>query len=192
MYVGGHYHLLERPGTHIMIRSSVTVIMKVAVAFVAVSLLFGHEALAGQSSNPPSSTASSNDSAQNDTSQTPSADQMGGVEVLSDTQGINFGPYLRPVLQTIKKMWVPLIPAEARPPVNAQGETVIRFKIAPDGKITAMHIDASSQQPKMDRAAWGSITGVGQFPPLPAEFKGPYLELRISFRVNLPPKTTHD
>ena len=110
-----------------------------------------------------------------------------GVEVLSDTMGVDFGPYLRRILADIKRTWIPLIPEEARPPLNKQGETLIRFTILPDGRIAAMNLDGSSQDTAIDRAAWGGITGVGQFPPLPPGFKGPNLELRIDFLVNKTP-----
>ena len=110
-----------------------------------------------------------------------------GVEVLSDTQGVDFGPYLRRILGDIRRTWIPLIPEEARPPLNKQGETLIRFTILPDGRIGAMNLDGSSQDQSINRAAWGAITGVGQFPPLPASFHGPQLELRIDFLVNMTP-----
>jgi TonB family protein len=110
-----------------------------------------------------------------------------GVEVLSDTQGVDFGPYLRRILGDIKRTWLPLIPEEARPPLNKQGETLIRFTILPDGRIGAMSLDGSTHDPAIDRAAWGGITGVGQFPPLPSSFHGPKLELRIDFLVNITP-----
>ena len=110
-----------------------------------------------------------------------------GVEVLSDTQGVDFGPYLRRILGDIRRTWIPLIPEEARPPLNKQGETLIRFTILPDGRIEAMNLDGSTHDTAIDRAAWGAITGVGQFPPLPASFHGPKLELRIDFLVNMTP-----
>jgi TonB family protein len=110
-----------------------------------------------------------------------------GVQVLSDTMGVDFNPYLRRILADIKRTWIPLIPEEARPPLNKQGETLIRFTILPDGRIAAMNLEGSSQDTAIDRAAWGGITGVGQFPPLPSSFKGPLLELRIDFLVNKTP-----
>jgi outer membrane biosynthesis protein TonB len=109
-----------------------------------------------------------------------------GVEILSDTQNVDFGPYIRRILGDIKRNWIPLIPEEARPPLNKQGETLIRFTILPDGRIAAMNLDGSSQDTAIDRACWGGITGVGQFPPLPANFKGPNLELRVDFFTNKP------
>jgi TonB family protein len=110
-----------------------------------------------------------------------------GVDVLSDMRGVDFNPYLRRILADIRRNWIPLIPEEARPPLNKQGETLIRFTIMPDGRIAAMSLDGSTQDTAIDRAAWGGITGVGQFPPLPANFKGPNLELRIDFLVNKTP-----
>jgi outer membrane biosynthesis protein TonB len=109
-----------------------------------------------------------------------------GAEILSDTQGVDFGPYIRRILGDIKRNWIPLIPEEARPPLNKQGETLIRFTINSDGTIAAMHLDGPSQDTAIDRACWGGITGVGQFPPLPANFHGPNLELRVDFFTNKP------
>ena len=107
-----------------------------------------------------------------------------GVDVLSDTMGVDFSPYLKKILREIYNTWLPLIPEEARPPLNKQGVTQIRFTILPDGRIGAMHLDGSTHDDALNRAAWGSITGVGQFPPLPPEFHGPNLELRIHYLVN--------
>ena len=58
--------------------------------------------------------------------------------------------------------------------------------VLPDGNIAdnGMHLDSSTHDDALNRAAWGSITGVGQFPPLPAQFHGPNLELRITYLVN--------
>jgi outer membrane biosynthesis protein TonB len=111
-----------------------------------------------------------------------------GVDVLSDTQGVNFDPYLKKIIREIYNTWLPLIPEEARPPLNKSGETLIRFTILPDGKIGGMVLDGSTHDDAINRAAWGSITGVGQFPPLPREFHGPNLELRIHYLVNKNPE----
>lgn len=111
-----------------------------------------------------------------------------GVDILSDTMGVNFDPYLKRIIYEIYHTWLPLIPEEARPPLNKQGETLIRFTILPDGRIGAMTLDGSTHDQAIDRAAWGSITGVGQFPALPKEFHGPNLELRIHYLVNKNPE----
>jgi TonB family protein len=77
-----------------------------------------------------------------------------------------------------------LIPEETRPPLNKEGSTLIRFTINKDGTVSAMHLDDSTHDQAIDRAAWGSITGVGQMPPLPKNFNGPNLELRIDFIIS--------
>ena len=109
-----------------------------------------------------------------------------GMEILSDTQGVDFAKYLQRLLSDIRRGWLPLIPEECRPPLNKQGITGVRFAILPDGRIApgSMHLDYSTHDVAIDRAAWGSITGLGQAQPLPKEFHGPNLELRIEFRVN--------
>jgi TonB family protein len=106
-----------------------------------------------------------------------------GAEILSDTLGVDFGPYIKRLLRILYNSWVPLIPEETRPPLNKEGETLIRFTINPDGTIAGMNLDASTHDTAINRAAWGSITGVGQFPPLPKEFKGPNLTLRVNFII---------
>jgi outer membrane biosynthesis protein TonB len=107
-----------------------------------------------------------------------------GVDILSDTMGVNFDPYLKKIMRQIYNTWIPLIPEEARPPLNKQGITQIRFTILPDGHIGGMVLEGSTHDDALNRAAWGSITGVGQFPALPKEFHGPKLELRIHYLVN--------
>lgn len=111
-----------------------------------------------------------------------------GPEILSDTLGVNFDPYLAKIMREIKETWIPLIPEEALPPLNKQGETQIRFIILPDGKIGGMVLEGSTHDDAINRSCWGSITGVGVFPPLPKEFHGPNLELRIHYFVNKEPQ----
>ncbi len=111
-----------------------------------------------------------------------------GTEVLSDTQGVDFGKYLARLLADVKRNWLPLIPEECRPPLNKQGITGVRFTIQPDGHISAMNLDYSTHDVAIDRAAWGSIRALGQAQPLPSAFHGPNLELRIEFRVNKDPQ----
>jgi hypothetical protein len=113
---------------------------------------------------------------------------LGGPEILSDTMGVDFDPYLRKIMRQIYNTWIPLIPEEARPPLNKSGETLIRFVIKPDGQIGGMYLDDSTHDDAINKACWGSITGVGQFPPLPSEFHGPNLELRIHYFTNKEPK----
>ena len=113
-----------------------------------------------------------------------SARTLGNLEVLSDTQGVDFGPYLSRVLEAVRRNWYILIPEEARAPLMKRGKLAIEFVILPDGKIAGMKLVAPSGDVALDRAAWGGITGSTPFAPLPGEFHGPYLALRFRFYYN--------
>ncbi len=112
---------------------------------------------------------------------------MGGPEILSDTMGVDFDPYLRRIVYSTERAWWPIIPEVARPPLNKQGRVLIRFKIMKDGSVVEMKLEGPSGDVSLDRAAWGGIVGASPFPRLPTEFKGPYLELRFYFLYNVKP-----
>jgi outer membrane biosynthesis protein TonB len=112
----------------------------------------------------------------------------GGVQVLSDTQGVNFNSWLLRWHHETEHTWDPLIPDEVNPPIYKKGAVVIRFKVLPNGRIMdgSMVLEGRSGDTGLDRAAWGALTG-SNYPPLPHEFHGPYLELRAIFLYNMEP-----
>jgi outer membrane biosynthesis protein TonB len=112
----------------------------------------------------------------------------GGVQVLSDTQGVDFNPWLRRWYFETEHTWDPLIPDEVNPPILKQGQVQIHFKVLPNGRIMegSMMLEGRSGDTALDRAAWGALTG-SNYPPLPREFHGPYLELRAVFMYNVKP-----
>jgi TonB family protein len=110
---------------------------------------------------------------------------MGPLDVLSDTQGVDFGPYLQRVLHDVRLNWYNLIPESARAPLMKKGKVAIIFSILKDGRVAGMHfVDPTSGDVALDRAAYGGITASNPFPPLPSEFSGQYLELRFTFFYN--------
>ncbi len=111
----------------------------------------------------------------------------GGVQVLSDTQGVDFSSWLARWHYITQMTWDPLIPDEVNPPILKSGVVVIHFKVLPNGQVTDMQLDGRSGDPGLDRAAWGAITG-SSYPNLPREFHGPYLELRAYFLYNMEPR----
>lgn len=112
---------------------------------------------------------------------------QGAVDILSDTMGVDFGAYIRRVIWDTKRAWYPMIPEEARSPINKQGKVLIRFRIMPDGSVDKMILESPSGDVALDRAAWGGITAAAPFPALPKAFKGPFLELRFYFLYNIEP-----
>ena len=109
----------------------------------------------------------------------------GSAEILSDTMGVDFGPYMQRVIAATYRSWIPLIPESARPPLDKSGKVGIEFRINPDGSVKQMVLKFPSGDVALDRAAWGGITGASPYPPLPKEFKGPYLALRFGFYYNI-------
>lgn len=108
-----------------------------------------------------------------------------GYQLMSDPQGVDFDPYIKRILAMIRAGWLPLIPEEVNPPISKAGMTLIRFRIEKDGTITpgAMRLEDSTHDEAIDRAAWGGITSVGKFPPLPKEYPGTNIDLRIQFNI---------
>jgi len=109
------------------------------------------------------------------------------AEILTDTMGVDFGPYLTRVVQVVKANWYNLMPPSVYPPIFKQGKLSIEFVILKDGTVSNMTLHTSSGDVALDRAAWGSITNSNPFPPLPKEFPGQILGLRFSYFYNPPP-----
>jgi TonB family protein len=114
----------------------------------------------------------------------PNSNVQGAMDVLSDTMGVDFGPYLERVLHDVKFNWYNLIPEIARPPLLKRGRVAIEFAIDKHGAVMGMRIIGPSGDVSLDRAAWGGITASNPFPPLPNEFRGEYLALRFRFYYN--------
>src|SRR5579863_7986000 len=112
-----------------------------------------------------------------------------GLEVLSDTQGLDFGPYLQNVERSIKANWYNSIPESARPPILQKGDVGIAFAILTNGTVTGMKL-VSSGNVALDRGAWGGVTASNPFPPLPTAFTGKYLALRVHFYYNYNPNSS--
>jgi outer membrane biosynthesis protein TonB len=112
----------------------------------------------------------------------------GGVEILSNTQGVDFSGWLQKWYRETERTWDPLIPDEVNAPILKSGAVQIRFKVLPNGRVMpgSMVLEGRSGDTALDRAAWGAIEG-SNYPPLPSAFHGPYLELRAVFLYNMKP-----
>ncbi|MGA2276381.1 MAG: hypothetical protein ABSG00_02160 [Terracidiphilus sp.] len=113
----------------------------------------------------------------------------GGIDVLSDTQGVDFNSWIARWHHETERTWDPLIPDEVNPPILKTGMVAIRFKVLPSGRLMdgSLVLEGRSGDVALDRAAWGALTG-SNYPPLPREFHGPYLELRAYFLYNIEPQ----
>jgi TonB family protein len=91
----------------------------------------------------------------------------GPFDILSDTQGVDFGPYVERILKTVRENWYPRIPLSAE---ERKGKLAIEFAITKDGQVAGMRLVASSGDVALDRPAWDSIRDSNPFPSLPSEF----------------------
>ena len=108
-----------------------------------------------------------------------------GPIILSDTRGVNFGPYLARVVYIVRRNWYAVIPESAR--LGEKGRVALVFEILKDGSVPQLRLLASSGSSALDRAALASIRASNPFPPLPAQFTGKHLVLEFIYFYNLEP-----
>ena len=117
--------------------------------------------------------------------QTQAKGRMGSnLQLLSDPAGVDFGPYLRQILASVKRNWMMVIPTSAG--MGRRGTVLIQFIIDRHGGVPKLVIATSSGTEAFDRAAVSGISASTPFPPLPADFKGDQVRLQLSFRYNAP------
>jgi TonB family protein len=114
----------------------------------------------------------------------PRTERREGMEILSDTMGVDFGSYMKRLHYTVQTHWDPLIPESALPPVMKKGVVVIEFSITKNGRVEGMKLISSSGDVALDRAAWGAITDAIPLPNLPIQFAGDYFTIRARFYYN--------
>jgi TonB family protein len=155
--------------------------MRIAILLFFGVLAFGQDASSapGTPSQPPANSAPEQEQAAiaNHTR------NLGALDILSNTYGIDFGPYLTGVLRNVRENWFRLIPASDQ---IKNGRLAIEFEIAKEGKVPDMRLVATSGDRSLDSYAWGSITASNPFPPLPKAFPDAYLHLRFRFYYNAP------
>jgi hypothetical protein len=107
-------------------------------------------------------------------------------QILSDTQGVDFSNYIQRLLATLKRNWDAIMPESAM--MGERGLTSTTFKIRPDGSVVPPDpiLERTSGKEPLDNAAMSAIHASNPFEPLPSQFHGPYLELRIWFDYNIP------
>ena len=110
-----------------------------------------------------------------------------GVSILSDTQGVDFSNYITRLLAALKRNWLAIMPESAR---WDRGVVYTTFQVNPDGSIGASdpQLERTSGREPLDNAAMSAIHASNPFEPLPSQFHGPFLKLRIAFLYNLTPE----
>lgn len=98
-----------------------------------------------------------------------------------NTTAWEYGPYLARLKAEIEAQIFP-------PPAffygTAAWATSVRFRIAPDGRLTALTLVDHRGVPNLQYVATSAIRGAADFEPLPSGFPEPYLEITGNFYFN--------
>lgn len=108
----------------------------------------------------------------------------GAIQMLTDTEGVDFNDYLHRVYIIVKNNWFAVMPSSVQ--LGDNGEVSLTFKIYQNGSVVDSDprlVYGSGKEP-LDRAAVSSIRASNPFPPLPGQFKAPYIELRYTYCYN--------
>jgi TonB family protein len=114
----------------------------------------------------------------------PSGSSLELPQLLSDSQGVDFTPYLRIILQNVRRNWMSIMPESVRQ--GRRGKVVIVFEISRDGTTPKVVFAEQSGVDSLDRAAVAAISMSNPFPPLPAQFKGSKIAVQFNFAYNMP------
>ena len=109
-----------------------------------------------------------------------------GPQILSDTMGVDFDPFLLRVYLSVQRNWYSVIPEIAR--LGRKGRTILQFTIRKNGSVVNLQIMDGSGTSSMDSAALSSIRLSDPFPPLPSEFPGGEIVLRFGYYYNMQPE----
>ena len=109
-----------------------------------------------------------------------------GAQILTPTEGVDFSSYIQRLLATLKRNWYAVMPESAN--MGDKGMVSTTFQINRDGSVPPPDplLERTSGKGPLDNAAMSAIHASNPFEPLPSEFKGPYIRLRIVFLYNLP------
>ena len=103
--------------------------------------------------------------------------------ILSDTQGVNFGPWLTAVYFRVRNNWYSVIPQVYRS--GLKGVVVIVFDVRRNGSLEDLEIVRSSDFSPYDRAAVSSLKLAEPLPNFPDAFKKDRLTLQFTYLYNI-------
>ena len=103
--------------------------------------------------------------------------------ILSDTQGVNFGPWLTAVYFRVRNNWYSVIPQVYRS--GLKGVVVIVFDVRRNGSLEDLEIVRSSRFSPYDRAAISSLKLSEPLPNFPDAFTNDRLTLQFTYFYNI-------
>ncbi len=103
--------------------------------------------------------------------------------ILTDTQGVDFGSWLRQIYFRVRDNWYPVIPEIIRS--GTKGRVVIIFDVRSNGRIENLQVVRGSGLPSYDRAAISSLKLSEPFPNFPPAFNKDFITLQFTYLYNM-------
>jgi len=106
------------------------------------------------------------------------------IQLVTASEGVDFTTFFKRLLASVKRNWYAKMPEAARSGIK--GKVVLRLRIQKKGELDGTPaIETSSGNKTLDDAAVAAIVASTPFEQFPADFKGPNVELRVSFWYNV-------
>ena len=114
------------------------------------------------------------------------------IEVLTDTQGVDFGPYVAAMFKSLMARWYRDMPEDVQ--LGEAGKVIVRFRILQDGSVPTDSLKIETTTSKRKLLGSTSLKAVQKSSPferLPTQFTGEFIDLRVTFFYNLDPAKNH-
>jgi len=107
------------------------------------------------------------------------------LELLTDTDGIDFNGYLRTVFISVRQNWYAVMPPSVE--TGQQGVNRVEIRVMQDGKIPEdfLKLTGHSGKEDFDRASLTAVRASAPFGHLPEKFSQRFITLRITFYYNM-------
>jgi TonB family protein len=103
--------------------------------------------------------------------------------VVSDTEGVDFSPWLHLIYYRVRDNWYSVIPELIR--TRTKGKVVLIFDVRNNGRIDNIEVLRSSGLSPYDRAAVSSVKLSEPFPVFPSTFKGEFVTVQFTYLYNI-------
>jgi len=107
------------------------------------------------------------------------ASEQTNVGATLDTKGVEFGPWMRGFIATLKRQWT--IPYAE---MANRGRVVVTFRIAKDGTIHSPAISQACGVEAFNRAALNAVASLKRAAPLPREYRADHADFTVTFYYN--------
>jgi len=98
-----------------------------------------------------------------------------GDRIASIDPDFTYGYYIEQLLRQIDAKWTP-------PQAGTNVRTIVRFRILRRGEIERLEVAESSGANAFDLAALRAVQNASPFPPLPASYRNPFLDVNLIVR----------